>query len=56
MVERFHRLFLRSLRALQDYRRGPAPRVAIGNVGQVNVGSEQVNVGAAAAIEEATGA
>jgi hypothetical protein len=44
MAERFHRLFLRSLRALQDYRRGPAPRVAIGTAGQVNIGSEQVNV------------
>jgi hypothetical protein len=44
MAERFHRLILRSLRALQDYRRGPAPRVAIATAGQVNVGSEQVNV------------
>jgi hypothetical protein len=56
MMERFHRLFLRTLRALQDYRRGPAPRVAIGTAGQVNVGTKQLNVGAAAAIEEATGA
>ena len=46
MAERFHKTFLRTLRALQDFRRGPAPRVAISQAGQVNVGAEQVNVAA----------
>jgi hypothetical protein len=42
MVERFNRIFLRTLRALRDLRRyGP---VVVHQAGQVNVGQQQVNV------------
>jgi hypothetical protein len=42
MVERFNRMFLRTLRALRDLRRyGP---VVVHQAGQVNVGERQVNV------------
>jgi hypothetical protein len=42
MVERFNRLFLRTLRALRGLRRyGP---VVVHQAGQVNVGQQQVNV------------
>lgn len=54
MADRFHRLFLRTLRALQDYRRGPSPRVAISQAGQVNVGGAQVNVAAPPAPDAAS--
>lgn len=37
MVDRFHRLFLRSLRALRDLRRH-APQLVVENAGQVNLG------------------
>jgi hypothetical protein len=43
MVERFHRMYLRTLRALQDLRKGPQP-VFVQNAGQVNVGQQQVNM------------
>jgi hypothetical protein len=43
MVDRFNRIFLRSLRALRDLRRCPPP-VVVQNAGQVNVGQQQVNV------------
>ena len=43
MVERFHRMYLRSFRALRDLRRY-APSVVVQNAGQVNVGGQQVNV------------
>ncbi len=42
MVDRFNRLFLRTLRALRDLRRY-APAVTIQNAGQVNIGAQQVN-------------
>jgi hypothetical protein len=42
MVERFNRLFLRTLRALRDLRRY-APTVIVQNAGQVNVGAVQKN-------------
>jgi hypothetical protein len=42
MVERLHRLWLRTLKALQDQRK--APRVLVRNAGQVNVGQQQLNV------------
>jgi hypothetical protein len=42
MVERFNRIFLRTLRALRDLRRyGP---VVVHQAGQINVGQQQVNV------------
>ena len=42
MVDRFSRIFLRTLRALRDLRRyGP---VVVHRAGQVNVGQQQVNV------------
>jgi len=45
MFERFNRVFLRSLRVLQELRRhGPA--VVVQNAGQVNVAQQQVNVNA----------
>ena len=43
MVDRFNRLFLRTLRALRDLRRY-TPAVMIQNAHQVNVGTQQVNV------------
>jgi hypothetical protein len=43
MVERFNRIFLRTLGALRDLRRCPPP-VVVQNAGQVNVGQQQVNV------------
>jgi len=43
MVARFNRIFLRTLRALRDLRRGPQP-VFVQNAGQVNVAQQQVNV------------
>lgn len=42
MIERFHRLFLRTLRALRDLRRWNV-NVNINNPGQVNIGQKQVN-------------
>jgi hypothetical protein len=43
MVERFHRMFLRTLRAMQELRRHPLA-VVVQNAGQVNVGGQQVNM------------
>jgi len=45
MMDRFHRLFLRTLRALQEHRRH-APTVVVQNAAQVNVGAVQQNVAA----------
>jgi hypothetical protein len=44
MVDRFNRMFLRTLRALRDQRKVPLA-VVVQNAGQVNVGQQQVNVG-----------
>ena len=44
MADRFHRMFMRTLRALRDLRRY-SPAVIVQNAGQVNVGGQQVNVG-----------
>jgi hypothetical protein len=46
MVDRWSRLFLRTLRQLRDLRRYAAP-VTIHNPAQVNVGHQQINVAAA---------
>jgi hypothetical protein len=43
MVDRFNRIFLRTLRALRDLRRY-TPAVIVQNAGQVNIGEQQVNV------------
>jgi hypothetical protein len=43
MLERFHRLFVRSLRALGDLRKVPLA-VVVQNVGPVQVGGQQLNV------------
>jgi hypothetical protein len=43
MMERYHRLFLRTLRALQDQRRLGRP-VVVRRAGQVNIAQQQVNV------------
>jgi hypothetical protein len=43
MVDRFNRIFLRTLRALRDLRRLP-PAVIVAKADQVNVGGQQVNV------------
>jgi hypothetical protein len=42
-AERLHRLYLRTLRALQDHRRMRSP-VVVRRAGQVNIGQQQVNV------------
>jgi hypothetical protein len=47
MVDRFNRIFLRTLRALRDLRRYAPATVVVQNAGQVNVGSQQVNMAAA---------
>src|SRR5262249_24638490 len=43
MVERFHGMFLRTLKALRDLRR-QVPGGVVQNAGQVNVGQQQGNV------------
>ena len=43
MVERYHRIFLRTLRAVCDMRRHGGP-VIVRDGGQVNVAQQQVNV------------
>ena len=45
MAERFHRMFLRTLRLFCDLRKVPLA-VIVQNAGQVNVGGQQVNVAA----------
>jgi hypothetical protein len=42
MVQRYHTLYLRTLKALQDLRRRPA--VVVRRAGQVNIAQQQVNV------------
>ena len=42
MVDRFHRIMVRTIRQLQNLRRN-APVVRVQNAGQVNVGQQQVN-------------
>jgi hypothetical protein len=44
MVERFNKMFLRTLRSLLALRRCPLPPVVVQNAGQVNVGQQQMNV------------
>jgi hypothetical protein len=46
MVDRFNRIFLRTLRALCDMRRQTKP-VIVRNGGQVNVAQQQVNLSTA---------
>jgi hypothetical protein len=46
MAERSHRLFLRTLRTLQDVRR--LPGVLVASAGQVNIGGQQVNIAGSA--------
>lgn len=43
MAERFHRLYLRTIRAMRDYRRYSGP-VFVQSAGQVNVGGQQLNL------------
>ena len=43
MVDRFNRLFTRTLRSLRDLRRYSAS-VVVQNVGQLNLGQAQVNI------------
>jgi hypothetical protein len=45
MVERLHRLWLRTLRALQDQRRLQPP-VVVRRAGQVNLAYQKINVAA----------
>ncbi len=47
MADRFHRMFLRTLRALRDFRRYAGP-VIVQQAGQVNIGDQLVNVAAPA--------
>jgi hypothetical protein len=42
MVERFHKMLVRTMRALQDWRKAPLA-VVVQNAGQVNVAGQQVN-------------
>jgi hypothetical protein len=43
MMDRFNRIFLRTLRALRNLRRYAGP-VIVKNAGQVNVGGQQLNM------------
>jgi hypothetical protein len=43
MMDRFNRIYLRTLRALHELRRHP-PKVIVKKAGQVNIGRKQVNV------------
>jgi len=43
MVDRFNRIFLRTLRALRDLRRD-GPTVIVKKGGQLNVAEQQVNL------------
>ncbi len=43
MAERFHRMYVRTLRAMKDHRRYTGP-VVVQNAGQVNVGGQQLNL------------
>jgi hypothetical protein len=43
MMDRFHRMFLRTLRGLRDLRRY-SPDVLVQNAQQVNVGAQQINI------------
>ncbi len=43
MAERAHTRFLRTVKMLHELRR-LSPTVYVGNAGQINVGSQQVNV------------
>ncbi len=43
MVDRFNRLFVRTLRAIRDLRRY-APQVTIKHATQVNLASQQINM------------
>jgi hypothetical protein len=47
MVDRYNKIYLRSLRALRDMRRD-APKVVVQNASQVNVGAQQINMNGAA--------
>jgi hypothetical protein len=44
MCDRFHRLFIRTLRALRDLRRYQPPVVVQNVGGQVNIGEHQTNI------------
>lgn len=44
LFERANRQLIRNLKALEDVRHGPAPMVAIGRAGQVNVAQQQIHV------------
>jgi hypothetical protein len=56
LQERANRMMLRNLKALAELRRAPAPAVAIGQAGQVNLGNgaQQVNVTRDAVSDEGT--
>ena len=43
MIERWHAIYLRTLKAFREQRRG-GPAVVVRRAGQVNVGAQQVNV------------
>ena len=46
LLDRSNRMMLRNLKALKEHKRPTAPNLSIGQAGQVNVGSQQVNVSA----------
>ena len=54
MVDRFNRLFLRTLRALRDLRRY-VPSVTVQNAAQVNIGGQQVNTTGPLAARDGSG-
>ena len=56
LQERANRMLLRNLKALTELRRGPAPTVAIGQAGQVNLGhgTQQVTIAPHAPSDDTT--
>lgn len=44
ILERYNRMYIRNVKALRDLRRGNI-QLNIGNVGQMNIGDKQINVG-----------
>jgi hypothetical protein len=43
LLDRANRMMVRNLKAIKELRQGPSPAVTVGQAGQVNVASQQVN-------------
>ena len=43
LLDRGNKMMIRNLKAMRELRQGPTPAVTVGQAGQVNVASQQVN-------------